>query len=257
MDKLSKSAKIFVTPITTQSQPKFPLIEEFLSKAFDSDTLEYARVPFSHSLYISYSSGTSGPPKCLVHQHGVILQLKKISLLYNSFGPKDIIVFQYSSTSWVLFNIMNGHLAVGATTICYDGSPLWPDATAMLKILERFRVAYWGTSPRYLLELEASKIIPRDLAGASDPSSPVHAGEMQIFALGMDVDVADPMTGESIKHPGKSGELICRTPFPSMPVPSMIGLVSTQPLEDPSFMDEGAKELQPQDPLPLPQTLVF
>ncbi|EEQ84182.1 acetoacetate-CoA ligase [Blastomyces dermatitidis ER-3] len=262
MDKLSKFTKIFVIPTTTQSRPKFPLIAEFLSKGFDSDALEYTRVPFSHPLYILYSSGTSGPPKCLVHQHGVILQLKKISLLHNSLGPKDI-VFQYSSTSWVLFNIMNGHLAVGATTICYDGSPLWPDATATLKILERFRVTYWGTSPRYLLELEASKLVPRDsydlsalkmvtttgatltadqyrwfyrafpyihlssVAGgtdiasswlASDPSSPVHAGEMQIFALGMDVDVADPMTGESIKHTGESGELICRTPFPSMPV---------------------------------------
>ncbi|OAX82179.1 acetoacetate-CoA ligase [Emergomyces africanus] len=231
MDNLSAYTKIFVIPITTQTRPKFPLIEEFLSKASDSDALEYSRVPFSHPLYILYSSD---------------------------------IVFQYSSTSWVLFNIMNGHLAVGATTICYDGSPLWPDATATLKILDRFRVTYWGTSPRYLLELEASKLVPRDeydlsalqmvtttgatltadqyrwfyrvfpyihlssIAGgtdiassctlASDPSSPVYAGEMQIFALGMDVDVADPTTGESIKHTGESGELICRTPFPSMPV---------------------------------------
>ncbi|KAL1960832.1 hypothetical protein VTO42DRAFT_5815 [Malbranchea cinnamomea] len=260
--KLSKTPKVFVIPITNESKSSFPLVAEFLSKARDTDALRYNRVPFTHPVYILYSSGTSGPPKCLVHQHGVILQLKKIAILHNSLGPKEV-VFQYSSTSWVLFNILNGHLSVGATNILYDGSPLWPDATTMLKILEKFRVTYWGTSPRYLLELQATKIIPRDsydlsslrmvtttgatltaeqfkwfykvfpyihlssVAGgtdiasswlASDPSGPLYAGEMQMFALGMDVDVADPETGESILHTGKSGELICRSPFPSMPV---------------------------------------
>jgi acetoacetyl-CoA synthetase len=53
---------------------------------------------------------------------------------------------------------------------------------------------------------------------ASDPAGPVYAGEMQMPALGQDVDVGDPETGEGIKHTGDAGELICRTPFPSMPV---------------------------------------
>ncbi|KAK2839365.1 hypothetical protein FQN49_006208 [Arthroderma sp. PD_2] len=253
---------IFVNPISGQSTSSFPLVGKFLEKSRDTDALEFKRLPFSYPLYILYSSGTTGPPKCLVHQHGVVLQLLKVSHLHNSLGPKDI-VFQYSSTSWVLFNIMNGHLGAGATLICYDGSPLWPDATTMLKILEKFMVTYWGTSPRYCLELEASGVIPREkfdlsalrmvtttgatltadqfrwfykvfpyvhlssVAGgtdiatswiASDPSSPVYAGEMQMFALGMNVEVADTDTGESITHTGKSGELICPTPFPSMPV---------------------------------------
>lgn len=158
---------------------------------------------------------------------------------------------------------MNGHLSVGATLVCYDGSPLYPDAGAMLKVLEKHNCTYFGTSPRYLLELEMSGIKPADfdlkdlrmvtttgatltaeqfhwfykafrkdihlssVAGgteiytswmASDSSAPVYAAEMQIPALGQDVDVADPETGETIKHTGRPGELVCRSPFPSMPI---------------------------------------
>jgi acetoacetyl-CoA synthetase len=161
VNRLSKSTQVFVIPISKESKSAFPFVEEFLSRSKKTDALRYNRVPFSHPVYILYSSGTTGAPKCLVHQHGVILQLKKVSMLHNSLGPKDV-CFQYSSTSWVLFNILNGHIAAGATNILYDGSPLWPNAETMLKIIEKFRVTYWGTSPRYFLELEASKIIPRE-----------------------------------------------------------------------------------------------
>jgi acetoacetyl-CoA synthetase len=160
---------------------------------------------------------------------------------------------------------MNGHLSVGSTCICYDGSPLFPDPSAMLKILEKHKVTYFGTSPRYLLELEMwNKVIPKkdfdlsnlrmvtttgaslmksqfhwfyrawpsrvhlsSVAGgtdivtswfASDPASPLYPPEMQTAALGQDVDAADSETGESIRHTGQAGELICRSPFPSMPV---------------------------------------
>jgi acetoacetyl-CoA synthetase len=264
-------------------------LDEFLGRAREEDGLVFARVPFAEPMLVLYSSGTSGPPKCIVHQHGVVLQLKKIAMLHNSLTPDDV-VFQYSSTSWVLWNVMNGHLAVGATLVCYDGSPLYPDASTKLRILERYRVTYFGTSPRYLLELEMSGIQPSgfdlgslrmvtttgatltteqfrwfyrafpksvhlsSVAGgteictswvASDPAGPLYAGEMQMIALGQDVDVADAETGESIKHvsfpesyllwvslsflhaansnpllnkTGQAGELICRSPFPSMPV---------------------------------------
>lgn len=139
VDKLPKATTVFMIPITSERKTSaFPMVDEFLARARDTDALRYNRVPFSHPVYILYSSGTTGPPKCLVHQHGVILQLKKVALLHNSLGPEDM-VFQYSSTSWVLFNILNGHLSTGATNILYDGSPLWPDATSMLKILEKFR----------------------------------------------------------------------------------------------------------------------
>jgi acetoacetyl-CoA synthetase len=242
-EALNIKPKTIIVPLAEEEAP-FPKLEDFLSTASESDSLEYRRVPFCQPLMILYSSGTTGPPKCIVHQHGAILQLKKIAMLHNSLSSKDL-VFQYSSTSWVLWNIMNGHLAAGATLVCYDGSPLFPDPSTKLRILQHHKATYFGTSPRYLLELEMSGIKPSDfdlsslrmvtttgatltaeqfrwfyrtfpkqihlssVAGgteivsswmASDPAGPVHAGEMQVSALGQDVDVGDPETGESIKH---------------------------------------------------------
>jgi len=83
-------------------------------------------------------SGTTGTPKCIVHQQGLILNSKKTSILHNSLGPSDI-VMQYSSTSWVVFYVMMGHFSTGATSVLYDGSPLWPDAKTLIKILEKHR----------------------------------------------------------------------------------------------------------------------
>lgn len=138
--QLNREPKVFIIPVSANSAASaaFPSMQDFLSLSGKLDRLSYERVPFTYPLVICYSSGTTGPPKCIVHQHGLILNLKKISMLHNSLGPNDV-VMQFSSTSWVLFYIMNGHLATGATTICYDGSPMWPDVRQLIRILAKFK----------------------------------------------------------------------------------------------------------------------
>ena len=270
MSRLDTKPDTYIIPLTP-SAPTHPYksMTEFLSASAGLPTRPryprnsaYARVPFTHPLVICYSSGTTGPPKCIVHQHGLILNLKKISSLHNSLTPADT-VLQFSSTSWVLFYIMNGHLATGATTVCYDGSPLFPDARQLIRILARFRASYFGSSPRYLLELEKAGAVPKaefDLSAlrmvnttgatlspdqyrwfyrsfprrvhlansaggtdtatsliSADPCGPLRIGEMQVQALGMDIDVADPESGASLRESGMPGEMIVRKPFPSMP----------------------------------------
>ena len=133
-------------------------LHTFLLASQPIDPLTYTRLPTSHPLVIVYSSGTTGEPKCIVSPHISILNYKKIALLHNNLSPAST-VFQYSSTSWILWNVMNGHLSVGAKILCYDGGALYPNPGTMLHIVEKFRATYWGTSPRYLLELEQSKIL--------------------------------------------------------------------------------------------------
>lgn len=128
---------VFVVPIVSSSG-SYASIHEFITKASADDPLDFEQVPFSQPLVICYSSGTTGAPKCLVHQHGLVLQLRKISLLHNSIKPGDVIL-QYSNTTWVMFYILNGHLAAGATCVCYDGSPMWPDLKQFLRIAEKYK----------------------------------------------------------------------------------------------------------------------
>jgi len=132
------------------------LLSSFLSSTSTASTrtpLSFTRVPTNHPLIIVYSSGTTGPPKCIVSPHISILNYRKIAHLHNSLSSSSI-VFQYSSTSWILWNVMLGHMTVGARLITFDGNPLHPDAGTPLAICERYGATYWGTSPRYLLELE-------------------------------------------------------------------------------------------------------
>lgn len=104
--RLSPLPQTYVVPIET-NDIKHDTIDRFLEKANPSDKLTFTRVPFNYPLMICYSSGTTGAPKCIVHQHGLIIQLKKIAVVHNSTTPKDVIL-QYSSTSWVVFYIMCG-----------------------------------------------------------------------------------------------------------------------------------------------------
>ena len=104
LSRLEPRPQTFMVPITSQ-QSDFPSIDDFLERADSSEPLTFTRVPFNYPLMICYSSGTTGAPKCIVHQHGCIVQLKKISAIHNSTTPKDVIL-QYSSTSWVVFYVM-------------------------------------------------------------------------------------------------------------------------------------------------------
>ena len=123
---------------------------------------EPAALPFAHPLYILYSSGTTGPPKCIVHgAGGTLLQHQKEHLLHCDIRPGDV-VFYFTTCGWMMWHWLVSALAAGATLVLYDGSPMHPDPGVLWRLAADESVAVFGTSAKYLAALEKSGYVPRE-----------------------------------------------------------------------------------------------
>ena len=124
--------------------------------------LRFERQPFDHPLYILYSSGTTGTPKCIVHgAGGTLLQHLKEHQLHTDIKPGDRVFF-FTTCGWMMWNWLVSALASGATVVLYEGSPLHPHEGVLWRMAEEEAVAIFGTSPKYLSALEKSGYIPRE-----------------------------------------------------------------------------------------------
>ena len=123
--------------------------------------LGFARLPFDHPLYILYSSGTTGLPKCMVHgAGGTLLQHQKEHVLHCDLTPDDRLCY-YTTTGWMMWNWQASALATGAAVVLYDGAPLAPEPRVLWDLVERERVTVFGTSAKYLALAEKEGLAPR------------------------------------------------------------------------------------------------
>jgi len=221
----------------------------------DTTDLEFAAVPFDHPLWVLYSSGTTGPPKPIVHGHGGILfeQLKKGHLHLDAHAGDR--VFWFSTTGWMMWNFLVGVLLTDASIVLYDGSPagdvLWRLARDAEMTTFGTGAAYIagcmkaGVSPGPQPSLQAvgstgSPLSPEGFrwvydqlgsdtwlfstSGGTDmctafvggvPTLPVYLGELQARCLGASVEAWDP-DGRPLVD--EVGELVITKPMPSMPI---------------------------------------
>jgi len=147
------------------SQPNIKGIDKAIlfSDFIDESQLEipFQQLDFNDPLYIMYSSGTTGKPKCIVHGvGGTLLQHLKELVLHSDLKKEDRI-FYFTTCGWMMWNWLVSSFAIGATVVLYDGSPTYPNSSTLFDLIDDAQISIFGTSAKFLAAIQKSGIAPK------------------------------------------------------------------------------------------------
>uniref|UniRef100_A0A8C6PZV6 Acetoacetyl-CoA synthetase n=1 Tax=Nothobranchius furzeri TaxID=105023 RepID=A0A8C6PZV6_NOTFU len=166
--------KVVVIPYVRSKQetdlskiPNSVFIDDFLASGRGEGDqfpqLEFEQLPFNHPLFIMYSSGTTGAPKCMVHSAGgTLIQHLKEHILHGNMATSDVIIY-YTTTGWMMWNWLVSSLAVGASVVLYDGSPLMPTPNVLWDLTDQLGITIFGTGAKWLSVLQERNLKPCEL----------------------------------------------------------------------------------------------
>ncbi len=231
LQQIDSVERVVVVPYTESDPdistiPNAVLYDEFKSSKSGLE-IDFVQLPFEHPLYIMYSSGTTGLPKCMVQSAGgILIQQMKEHLLHTDLKRSDNI-FYFTTCGWMMWNWLTCALSVGATVILFDGNPFHPGPEALWKMAEEEKITVFGTSAGYIAALMNSGLKPgkefdlsslRALLSTGSPLS-VEGFEFVYESIKKDFQLASISGGTDINGcfalgnpmgPVYTGELQCR-----------------------------------------------
>jgi len=164
-EKIPSIERIVVTPyvaeqVNPSGLPKAVMWDDFADAS--ATEIDFAQLPFDHPLYILYSSGTTGVPKCIVHgQGGTLLQHIKELMLHTDLHRDDRL-FYFTTCGWMMWNWLVSGLSVGSTIVLFDGSPFHPDGNVLWDLADEAGVSVFGTSAKWIAACDKAGIKPRE-----------------------------------------------------------------------------------------------